>query len=130
MWGAVPCKKTGSVWEQTLVFPAGKRYFVSSDRVTSVNDSPALFQRIDMPGHIKHKRGNTFSEVYLSYHGRIPASEFFDDFAPDEKFNYQRNNNPTPERFIRAYHLRDPNTGRDGPWLAGMTLDPSVVSEA
>src|SRR3954467_6268130 len=31
---------------------------------------------------------------------------------------------------IRAYHSRDPKTGNDGPWLAGMTLDPSVVSEA
>ena len=34
-----------------------------------------------------------------------------------------------PKRFIRAYHLRDPKTGADGPWLAGMTLDPSVVYE-
>ena len=39
-----------------------------------------------MPGHIKHERGNTFSEIFLSYHGRIPASEFFEDFAPDAKF--------------------------------------------
>jgi len=31
---------------------------------------------------------------------------------------------------IRAYHLRDPKTGQEGPWLAGMTLDPSVVYEA
>ena len=35
-----------------------------------------------------------------------------------------------PERFIRAYQLRDPETGRSGPWLAGMTLDPGVVYEA
>ncbi|MEX0585196.1 MAG: hypothetical protein WD176_01040, partial [Pirellulales bacterium] len=62
---AAPGKKTGSRWDQTLVFPAGKRYFVSSDRVTSVNASPAMFQRIDMPGHIKHNQGDTFSEVYL-----------------------------------------------------------------
>jgi len=26
--------------------------------------------------------------------------------------------------------MRDPKNGRPGPWLAGMTLDPSVVSEA
>jgi hypothetical protein len=26
--------------------------------------------------------------------------------------------------------LRDPKTGRDGPWLAGLTLAPSVVYEA
>ena len=31
---------------------------------------------------------------------------------------------------IRAYHLRDPKTGKDGPWLAGMTLAPEVVTEA
>ena len=35
-----------------------------------------------------------------------------------------------PKRFIRAYHLRDPKTGADGPWLAGMTLESSVVYEA
>ena len=127
---AAPGKKTGSVWNQTLVFPVGKRYFISSDKVTSVNASPAMFQRLDMPGHIKHQKGDTFSEVYLSYEGRIPASEFFENFAPDAKFNYRRDKNPTPKRFIRAYHLRDPKTGKDGPWLAGMTLDPSVVYEA
>lgn len=127
---AAPGKKSGSRWSQSLVFPAGKRYFISSDRVDSLNSSPAMFQRIDMPGHIKHNRGDTFSEVYLSYLGTLPAKEFFEDFAPDEKFNYQRDRDATPERFIRAYHLRDPKTGADGPWLAGMTLDPSVVSEA
>jgi hypothetical protein len=31
---------------------------------------------------------------------------------------------------IRAYRLRDPESRKDGPWLAGMTLDPAVVSEA
>jgi hypothetical protein len=127
---AAPGKRTGSVWNQTLVFPAGKRYFISSDRITTVNASEAMFLRIDMPGHIKHHNGDTFSEVYLSYHGKIPAAEFLKDFAPDEKFNYRRDKQPLPKRFIRAYHLRDPKTGRDGPWLAGMTLDPTVVSEA
>jgi hypothetical protein len=127
---AAPGKKTGSEWNQVLVFPAGQRYFISSDKITSVNASEAMFLRLDMPGHIKHKQGDTFSEVYLSYAGKIPSSEFSKDFAPDEKFNYRRDANPVPKRFIRAYHLRDPETGRDGPWLAGMTLDPSVVSEA
>ncbi len=127
---AVPGKKAGSLWEQTLVFPAGKRYFVSSDRVTAVNASEAMFQRLDMPGHIRHNAGDNFSEVYLSYFGRIPASEFLRDFAPDEKFLYRRADNRIPKRFIRAYHLRDPKTGKDGPWLAGMTLDPTSVYEA
>jgi hypothetical protein len=89
-----------------------------------------MFLRLDMPGHIKHNRGDTFSEVYLSYHGKIEPREFFEDFAPDTKFNYRRDRNQAPKRFIRAYHLRDPKTGHAGPWLAGMTLDPNIVSEA
>ncbi|MCA8998176.1 MAG: hypothetical protein KDA80_14355, partial [Planctomycetaceae bacterium] len=54
----------------------------------------------------------------------------FENFAPDEKFHYQRNDDNFPSRMIRAYQLRDPETGKLGPWLAGMTLDPGVVSEA
>lgn len=132
---AAPGKKVGSTWSQTMVFPAGKRYFVSSDRIDAVNDSPAMFLRIDMPGHIKHKQGDTFSEVFLSYQGRIPSHEFFTDFAPDEKFNYRRDRleksgQKVPERIIRGYKLRDAATGKEGPWLLGMTLEPSLVSEA
>ena len=127
---AAPGKKSGSLWQQTLVFPEGKRYFLSSDKITTVNDSDALFFRLDMPGHIRHKRGDTFSEVYLSYQGKLPSSEFFHDFPPDERFNYRRDRNPLPKRFIRAYHLRDAKSGRDGPWLAGMTLRPDDVYEA
>ncbi len=132
---AAPGKSTGSTWSQTIVFPAGKRYFVSSDRIDAVNDSPAMFLRIDMPGHIKHKQADTFSEVFLSYHGRIPSTEFLSDFAPDEKFNYRRDRleaagKEVPERIIRGYRLRDPQTGKEGPWLLGMTLEPSIVSEA
>jgi len=133
---AAPGKKTGSTWTQRLVFPAGKRYFIASDRIDAVNSSDAMFLRIDMPGHIKHKAGDTFSEVYLSYfEGPIPAKEFLADFAPDEKFNYRRDawaaaGKAPPERMIRGYKLRDPATGKAGPWLLGMTLDPAIVSEA
>lgn len=134
---AAPGKKTGSTWSQTMVFPEGQRYFVSSDRIDAVNDSPAMFLRIDMPGHIKHQQGDSFSEVYLSYgdYGRIPSKEFFSDFAPDEKFNYGRDRlekagQKLPQRIIRGYRLRDGATGKEGPWLLGMTLEPSVVSEA
>lgn len=134
---AAPGKKTGSTWTQRIVFPAGKRYFVSSDRIDAVNDSEATFLRIDMPGHIKHKAGDTFSEVYLSYVERpIPAKEFLADFAPDEKFNYRRDElkarglTANSQRMIRGYRLRDPATGKSGPWLLGMTLDPAIVSEA
>lgn len=127
---AAPGKKTGSTWTQWLVFPEGKRYFVSMDRIDAVNDSDAMFLRLDMPGHIRHKQGDTFSEVYLSYVGKIPTKEFLTNFAPDEKFNYRRDKNEQPQRMIRAVHLRDAQTGKEGPWLAGMTLDPSIVSEA
>jgi hypothetical protein len=127
---AAPGKNKGSVWTQVLVFPVGKRYFVSMDKIDSVNQSDALFLRIDMPGHLRHSRGDTFRQIYLSYVGLIPSSEFFEDFAPDEKFLYSRDPGAIPERFIRAYQLRDPQTGKAGPWLAGMTLDPSVVYEA
>lgn len=127
---AAPGKKTGSRWEQTIVFPAGKRYFLSSDKITSINASDAMFLRIDMPGHIKHTRGDSFSEIYLSYHGRIPAKEFTEDFPPDERFLYVRDEDKVPNRMIRAYRIRDPKTGKDGPWLAGMTLNAADVSEA
>src|SRR5262249_25797947 len=47
--------KAGSTWEQTLVFRPSLRYFVSAEKITSVNAVDGLFYRIDMPGHIKHK---------------------------------------------------------------------------
>lgn len=126
---AAPGKKTGSTWTQVLVFPVGKRYFLSMDRIDAVNASDAMFLRIDMPGHVRHNQGDAFSQIYLSYFGTIPSKEFSTDFAPDARFRYVRGEK-VPDRFIRAYRLRDPKTGGDGPWLAGMTLDPSAVSEA
>src|SRR3954451_12536244 len=132
---AAPGRKAGSRWTQLIVFPRGARYFVLMDRIDSVNDSPEMFLRNDTPGCIRHEQGDTFSEVYLSYLNgpkgvRIPSSEFFTPFPPDLKFGYRRDTHKTPEHFIRAYHLRDKETGKDGPWLAGLTLDPSVVYEA
>jgi hypothetical protein len=132
---AAPGRKAGSRWTQLVVFPKGERYFLLMDRIDSVNDSEEMFLRNDTPGCVRHEKGDTFSEVYLSYlsgpHGvRIPSSEFFAPFPPDLKFGYRRDTHKTPEHFIRAYHLRDKETGKDGPWLAGLTLDPSVVYEA
>ena len=127
---AAPGKKTGSKWTQILIFPVGQRYFISMQRIDAENSSDAMFLRIDMPGHIKHKNGDSFEEVYLSYKGRIPAKEFLTNFAPDERFNYRRDRDGVPERMIRGYHIRNPETGKAGPWLAGMTLDPGIVSEA
>jgi hypothetical protein len=120
--------KAGSTWEQTLVFQQGLRYYFSSESITTVNAHDALFYRIDMPGHIKHKEGDTFEKVYLSYFGEIPASAFKDNFAPDEKYLYQRQEGKIPERMIRAYQVK--LEGKPGPWLAGMTLDPAACSEA
>ncbi len=127
---AAPGRKAGSVWTQWLVFPPGARWFLSMDKIDSVNESPAGFLRLDMPGHIRHHAGDTFSEVYLSYRGTIPSSEFTKDFPPDARFDYRRDRDRVPDRMIRAYHLRDPKSGKAGPWLAGMTLEPSVVCEA
>src|SRR4051812_17129049 len=121
--------KAGSTWEQTLVFLPRVRYFLSCEKITSVNDVDDLFYRIDMPGHVKHKGGDTFDSVYLSYVGKpIPAAEFADDFGPDEKFLYRRDDKKVPDRMIRAYQVR--RDGKPGPWLAGMTLDPADASEA
>jgi len=132
---AAPGHKPGSRWTQLIVFPKGKRYFVLMDKIDSVNNSDEMFLRNDTPGCVRHEKGDTFSELYLSYLGgpkglRIPSSEFFTPFPPDLKFGYRRDSNKAPEHFIRAYHLRDPKTGKDGPWLGGLTLEPSVVYEA
>ena len=132
---AAPGRKPGSRWTQLIVFPKGKRYFILMDRIDSVNDSQEMFLRNDTPGCIRHEKGDTFSEIYLSYLSgprgvRIPSSEFFVPFPPDLKFGYRRDTHRTPKHFIRAYHLRDRTTGKDGPWLAGMTLEPSIVYEA
>jgi hypothetical protein len=132
---AAPGRKPGSRWTQLVVFPQGERYFVLMDKIDSVNDSEEMFLRGDMPGCLRHERGDTFSEIYLSYLNvgqglRIPSREFFTPFPPDLKFGYRRDTHKTPPHFIRAYHLRDKETGQEGPWLAGMTLAPSVVYEA
>ena len=121
--------KAGSLWEQTLVFQPGLRYVLSAERITSVNDVDDLFYRIDMPGHIRHKHGDTFARVYLSYHGKpIEASAFDRDFAPDDRYLYQRTKGKVPARMIRAYQVKI--KGKPGPWLGGLTLAPAEVSEA
>ncbi len=126
---AAPGLKAGSTWEQTMVFQPGVRYVLCAERITSVNDVDDLFYRIDMPGHVKHKKGDTFEQIYLSYHDKpIPASAFFEDFAPDARYLYQRQEGKVPQRMIRAYQVKV--DGKPGPWLAGMTLDPAAVCEA
>jgi hypothetical protein len=120
--------RAGSTWEQTMVFQNGLRYYFSSERITSANDHPSLFYRIDMPGHLKHTKGDRFEKIWLSYLGELKPADFDRDFAPDDKFLYQRDDRKPLKRMIRAYQVtRD---GSPGPWLAGMTLDASAVSEA
>jgi hypothetical protein len=121
--------RAGSTWEQILVFQPGVRFVLSAESIASVNDVDDLFYRIDMPGHVKHKDGDTFDSVYLSYLDKpIPAAEFARDFGPDQKHLYQRDDAKLPERMIRAYRVKV--DGKPGPWLAGMTLDPAATSEA
>ena len=117
-------RKPGSLWEQTLVFPENTRYFFSTDKVTSVNTVDNLALRVDMPGHLKHNQGDSFSKIYLSYYGTIPNTEFLEDFPPDAKYRYVRDKNHIPKRMIRAYQTRK------GAWLAGITLNPEIVSDA
>jgi hypothetical protein len=127
-----PRTSAGSVWEQTLVFPFDTRYFFAADRVTTVSESAGLVMRLDMPGHIKHERGSSFEHIYLSYHtpSVLPSTAFHMDFPPDGQYLYQRGNSPRPERFIRAYQIDLAPGQGEGPWLAGMTLNPDDVAEA
>ncbi|MEK6234248.1 MAG: hypothetical protein N2C14_06025 [Planctomycetales bacterium] len=122
--------RAGSWWEQTLIFLEKERFFLSADRVTTVNKSDALFLRIDMPGHIKHRKGSNFEHVYLSYEGAyLPSTDFEFNAQPEEQYFYSRRKRAKiPGRFIRAYQVL--KMGRPGPWLAGITLNPEDVHEA
>ncbi|HEX8202511.1 MAG TPA: hypothetical protein VF590_18685 [Isosphaeraceae bacterium] len=127
-----PRQEAGSAWEQILIFPDDERFFLAADRVTTVSESPALVLRVDMPGHIRHRAGMGFEHVYLSYNDPpiLPSTKFVADFPPDAKFLYRRVAGALPHRFIRAYQV-EPGSGRgEGPWLAGMTLQPDDVYQA
>lgn len=121
-----PHERAGSIWEQTLIVPEGERFFLAADRVTTVSESPNLFLRIDLPGHLKHSNGSEFTQIFLSYEepATIPSREFVSNFPPDARFLYRRRAGAVPDRMIRAYQHAQ------GPWLAGMTLNPGDVSEA
>ena len=123
---AAPGKKAGSQWEQTLVFPAGKRYFLSATGSPRSTPATPCSSASTCPATSSTQDGDTFSEVYLSYHGRIPASEFREDFAPDEKFLYVRERRQASRSGSSA-----PTTSatrrpaRTAPGWPGMTLDPA-----
>ncbi len=133
---ACPPYKAGSKWEQHLLFPDNRRWFLSWDRFACAEDVPAVMMRLDMPGHIRHNGGDVFRQVYLSYpaqpgvagrandHTLIPESAFHQNFPPDARYLYRRDDSRLPHRLIRAMQLQN------GVWLAGMTLDPAAVYEA
>src|SRR5580700_197576 len=96
---ACPPYPAGSRWEQTLLFPDSKRWFLSWDRfrvpaVSLSNPNRSLIgrdfpvspsdivMRMDMPCHVKHGGGDVFQQIYLSYrdnetdHGLIPQTVF------------------------------------------------------
>ena len=129
-------EQPGSLWEQTLIFRDGLRYFLSRDRITSANTVDQVIFRLDLPGHLKHNRADNFAQIYLSYQtlgGQapttvLPAESFLDDFPPDGGNLYRRDVCPLPERMIRAYQVKF--GGEAGPWLGGLTLQPEAVYEA
>lgn len=122
--------KSGSKWEQTIIFLEKERYFLSSDRVTTVNKTDGQFLRIDFPGHVKHDKGDTFEHVYLSYEGAyLPSTDFEYNAQPEEQYYYRRpTNRKPPSRMIRGYQVRQ--NGKPGPWLLGTVFNPGDVSEA
>ncbi len=122
-------REPGSLWEQTIVFADGLRYFVSADRITSANAVDELVFRLDMPGHLQHEGGDSFESVYLSYRGEIPSRQFIEDFSPDARYLYSTETMGVPPTMVRAYRVSMPD-GSAGPWLAGITLDPSAVYQA
>ena len=119
--------------EQTLIFLKAERSSSEPTVLPPWPSRPRLFLRVDMPGHIKHRDGMGFDHVYLSYHDPaiIPSTEFVADFAARTQrlSSTSRGERPLPERFIRAYQVTLPG-GDDGPWLAGMTLNPEDVYQA
>ncbi len=101
------------------------------DRIDAVNSSEAMFLRIDMPGHIRHKQGDTFSQIYLSYRGHDPGQRVLRRLPAGRQVPLP----PRPRPGARAVHPRLPaprpdDRARAARGWPGMTLEPSVVSEA
>ena len=88
------------MWEQILVFPKNSRYFFCTDRVISVNKVDNIALMFDILGYLKNDKGDSFLQIYLSYYGTIPNSEFLEDFPPDAKYRYVHGENP-PNPFIQ-----------------------------
>ena len=77
--------------------------------MTTVNTSDALFFRVDMPGHIKHRSGDLFDHIYLSYGDMtLPSTEFTADFPPDGPFPV------SARQAIAARSIHSSVSGRSG----------------
>ncbi|MFC2087734.1 hypothetical protein ACFLSA_06205 [Bacteroidota bacterium] len=118
-------EEPGCLWDEWLLFPSGKRYFFAFNKLTSKHEYYKLALLGDWPGHIS---GDDYENVYLSYHGIIPREKFAKGFPKDVKYFYQREYDGIPERMIRAYQVTQ--NGKPGPWLGGLTLDPSMMLQA
>ena len=130
---AAPGKKTGSTWTQTIVFPAGERFFISSDRIDSVNASDAPFLRLDMPGHIKHNQGRHVQRGLSELPGRKTDSgqRVLRPTSPRTRNSTTRATKRTcPSASSGPITCAIPRPAKTGPWLAGMTLNADIVSEA
>ena len=98
-------------WTQLLVFPVGERYFLSR-WTASTRSTPAT--RCSCASTCRAtsstKQGDTFRQ-HLPELPRADSrpSEFLRELSrPTQKFNYRRDTNKQPQRFVRAYQLRDP----------------------
>ena len=119
-------KSLGSKWDEWLLFPSGKRYFFAFNKLTSGDKYFKLFLGGDWPGHLG---GDNWENIYLSYHGVISKNQFpTEDFPPDTKYYYNRDFDGVPERMIRGYQITIDK--KPGPWLASLTLDPSMLHQA
>ena len=133
---AAPGRKPGSQWTQLIVFPKGERYFVldgqDRQRQRLARDVPAQRHAgLRSPREGRHVQRDV-PELPERPEGRAHSVErvLHAVSARLEVRLSPRHAQARREHFIRAYHLRDKKTGKDGPWLAGLTLDPSVVYEA
>ena len=112
-----------------MVFQPGLRYFLSGERITSVNDVDDLFYRIDMPGHIRHN-GRRHIQPGLPQLSRQadPRVRVRRGLRAGREISVSAQRRQGPARMIRAYQVKV--DGKPGPWLGGLTFDPAEVSEA
>ena len=110
---AAPRRRAGSRWTQRIVFPRGERFFVLMDRIDSVNDSPEMFLRGDMPGCVRHEKGDSVQRDLPQLPGRPRGSAH-----PLQRVLHPLSAGPEvrlsagPERDAGALHPRLPSAGQ------------------